>query len=173
MRIVWWNTDTEIEWRSAAKSVRIEPLPRDAEALVQQLMTEANEAQRTGRYGVMALVALGGLALVAFIAWLTLAMRKWRPEDQTLLATVRNNTEPIKTVAALLDWGDKAFPENRPMSFERLSAQLDPDARNALVDLQQSVFSGRAPGHRLHGDHQKDHCRRPKEARPKPDRDRY
>ncbi|MGI9502420.1 MAG: hypothetical protein ACR2RE_05120, partial [Geminicoccaceae bacterium] len=34
VRVVWWNTSTEIERRSAAPAVRLEPLPRDVEKLV-------------------------------------------------------------------------------------------------------------------------------------------
>lgn len=140
VRMVWWNTDTEIEWRSAAKSVRIEPLPRDVDNLVQQLMVEANQAQTTGRYGVLALSILGGLALAVLMAWLVLTMRNRTPEDRILLEAVRSNPDPIKAVAALLHWGEKSFAEDRPMSLERLSAQLDPDAEKALTELQQSAF---------------------------------
>ncbi|MGI9434070.1 MAG: hypothetical protein ACR2Q4_04445, partial [Geminicoccaceae bacterium] len=76
VRMVWWNTDREIEWRSAAPARRLEPLPRDVEGLVRTVMADAEEAHRTGRYGVMTLVALGVLGVIGFVIWLMIARRR-------------------------------------------------------------------------------------------------
>ncbi len=140
VRMVWWNTDTEIEWRSAAKSVRIEPLPRDVNALVQNLMTEARESHTTGRYGVIAIAVLGGLGVLTLLTWLIAAKRRGSPEDRVLLEAVQKEPDPIRAVGALLTWGEACFPEERPMSLERLSDQLGDQARPHLAGLQRAAF---------------------------------
>jgi len=144
VRMVWWNTDTEIEWQSAAKSVRIEPLPRDVEGLVQSLMAEAREAHTTGRYGVIAITAIGGLGLIALLTWLLAARRRRMPEDQVLLQTVIEDPDPIKAASALLTWGETSFPEERPMSLERLSNLLGDQAGPHLAELQRAAFGRNA-----------------------------
>ncbi len=140
VRVVWWNTDTEIEWRSAAKSVRIEPMPRDVDALVQRLMTEANEMHRTGRYGVIALAVFGSVALAGLLVWLLAARRRREPEDRTLLEAVRKKPDPLNVVGALLIWGETAFPKERPMSLERLSRHLGSHTGQHVIDLQRAAF---------------------------------
>lgn len=145
VRLVWWNTDTEIEWRSAAKAVRLEPLPRDVESLVQTLMDEARETHKAGRYGVMALTILGGLALAAVAIWLLTRRRRHSPEDRVLLEAMSENPDPIKAVSAFLAWGEAAFPEdgsqNHPMSLERLSQKLGAPAGHHLNMLQKAAFA--------------------------------
>lgn len=140
VRVVWWNTDTEIEWRSAAESIRIEPLPRDVEGLVQQLMAEAEATHSAGRYGVLATVTLGGLGLVMFLAWLFVRKRRRAPEDRILLKAVQEKPDLIDVVGALLSWGEATFPGERPMSLERLSKQLGDQAGNHLANLQRATF---------------------------------
>ncbi|MGI9492820.1 MAG: hypothetical protein ACR2QF_10515 [Geminicoccaceae bacterium] len=140
VRLVWWNTDAEIERRIAAEAVRIEPLPRDVEKLVQKLMLEAHEAHTTGRYGVIAIATLGGLGLIAFLAWLLAANRRRAPEDQVLLRSVHKNPDPVKAVSAVLVWGEASFPNERPMSLERLSNLLGDQAGLRLAELQSAAF---------------------------------
>lgn len=140
VRVVWWNTDTEIEWRSAAQSVRIEPLPRNVDVLVQNLMAEAEETHRTGRYGVMAMIALGGLGAILLLAWFLSARRRQAPEDAILLKAVRANPEPAKMVAALLAWGGTSFPMEKPVSLERLRQRLGEPAGDQLTALQRAAF---------------------------------
>ncbi len=140
VRMVWWNTDTEIEWRSAAKSVRIEPLPRDVDALKRRLMSEAEEAHRIGRYGVMALAALGCVGLAGLLAWLLVMRRQREPEDRYLLDEVREKSDPVDVVSALLTWAEATFPKEKPMSLEGLSRHLGSDAEQPLIDLQRAAF---------------------------------
>jgi hypothetical protein len=143
VRLVWWNTDAEVERRSVAAAVRIEPLPRDVEGLVQELMAEAEEAHTTGRYGVIAVAALGSIALLALLAWLVAVNRRRAPEDQVLLSAVRENPDSVKAVGALLVWGEASFPNERPMSLERLSNLLGDHAGRHIAQLQRAAF-GRA-----------------------------
>ena len=140
VRLVWWNTEAEVERRSAAKAVRIEPLPRDVEGLVQALMAEAEEAHTRGRYGVIAIVLLGSVALLALLAWLVAANRRRAPEDQVLSSAVRENPDPVKAVGALLVWGEARFPDERPMSLARLSELLGDQAGGRIAELQGVAF---------------------------------
>ena len=140
VRLVWWNTDIEIEWRTAAEAVRIEPLPRDVERLVQDLMAEAKEAHTTGRYGVIGIAATSLLALIAAVAWLIIAKSRRAPEDRALLQAVRSNPAPIKAVGALLVWGETSFPDEKPISLERLGSLLGDQAGRAIADLQRAAF---------------------------------
>jgi hypothetical protein len=140
VRLVWWNTDTEIEWRSAAKATRLEPLPRDVDGLVRALMTEAREAHRTGRYGITAMIALFGIGLFLALALLVMATRKRSPEDRALLDAIRENPQPINGVRALLAWGETVFPGHHPLSLERLGQRLGKEAGRHLADLQRAAF---------------------------------
>lgn len=140
VRLVWWNTDSEIEWRSAAKSVRIEALPRDVEKLVEELMAEADQAHKTGRYGVMAITASGVFAAFGLMVWSIAGMKKRRPEDRILANDLRHRPDPISAVSALLRWGETTFPDDRPLSMEKLSQRLGPDAGEPLARLQRAAF---------------------------------
>ncbi|MGH1477397.1 MAG: hypothetical protein ACRBM6_01485 [Geminicoccales bacterium] len=140
VRVVWWNTDTEVEFRSAAQSIRIEPLPRDVEGLVQRLMTEAVDAHTTGRYGITAMVMISCVGLLFLLGWFLLARRRSLPEDHALLAMVRANPNALSVSKALLIWGEAILPEEKPMSLERLGQYLGSDAPNHLSRLQQAAF---------------------------------
>lgn len=140
VRVVWWNTDTEIEWRSVAKSVRIEPLPRDVEALVQGLMAEAEETHAAGRYGIMAMTGLGALGLILLLARLLVGRRQRLPQDQDLLHAVRANPTPLAAVSALHSWAGSTLGWNKPISLDRLRQHLGGNAAHHLEALQRAAF---------------------------------
>ncbi|MGI9499363.1 MAG: hypothetical protein ACR2P3_04965 [Geminicoccaceae bacterium] len=140
VRVVWWNTNTEIERRSAAPAVRIEPLPRDLEKLVSDLMMEAAAAHESSRSGIIALALGGAASMIALVFWLLRSQQKFKPEDRRLRQVVFNGGAPIDAVRALKDWAEASFPNERPMTLERLGQKLGPNARKQLASLQQAAF---------------------------------
>ncbi|MGI9510392.1 MAG: hypothetical protein ACR2QJ_13725 [Geminicoccaceae bacterium] len=140
VRMVWWNTNTEIERRSAAPAVRIEPLPRDVEKLVKELMTEAATQHDRSRNGIIAF-ALGGSALaIAMGLWLLRSRRKLKPEDRWLQQSLSKDSTPMSAVHALRHWAEMTFPDRHPMTLERLGQKLGPDAQHRIAKLQETAF---------------------------------
>ena len=145
VRVVWWNTNTESERRSAAPSVRIEPLPRDVEGLVSALMAEAAAAHDSSRRG-LAIIALGGGALLLALAfWLFRAHRHVKPEDRRLRQALAQDNSPISAVRALKTWAEATSPNETPIALERLGQRLGPKAAQRIALLQQAAF-GQANG---------------------------
>ncbi|MEM7041277.1 MAG: hypothetical protein AAF543_00565 [Pseudomonadota bacterium] len=142
VRVVWWNTSTEIERRSAAPAVRIEPLPRDIDALVAGVMAEAAEARSASRQGI-AIVLIGGLAiLAAMIVWLSRTRRAVRREDRLLRQALMTDPDPVNAVRALQIWAGSIFPNERSMTLEQLGQKLGPTAADRIERLQQAAFGG-------------------------------
>ena len=145
VRMVWWNTSTEIERRSAAPAIRLEPLPRDVDALVSGLMAEAAEARSTSRRGV-AVIAIGTLALLAAAAfWHLRTRRAVRREDRLLRQALRKDASPVNAVRALRSWAGSVLPDEQPTTLERLGRKLGPGAAARIERLQQAAF-GRSGG---------------------------
>lgn len=144
VRLVWWQTDSETERRSAAPSVRIEPLPRDVEQLVSTLMADAAAARTSSRYGLFLLGFAFAAVALAFAFWAFRYLRRVRPEDRTLHRALAEDGSPEATVRALLAWGEATFPERRPMNLAQIAQKLGPEAEVAVTQLQRMVF-GPAP----------------------------
>lgn len=140
VRVVWWNTNTEIERRSAAPAVRLEPLPRDVETLVSALMADATRAHDSSRNGILAMAGGGGALLIALVFWLLRSRRKVRPEDRRLQQTLAPESTPIGVVRALETWAGNTFPDERPMTLERLGGKLGPKAQQKIATLQEAAF---------------------------------
>ncbi|MGI9417927.1 MAG: hypothetical protein ACR2RA_08835 [Geminicoccaceae bacterium] len=140
VRVVWWNTNNEIEWRSAAPAVRLEPLPRDIEALVSDAMSEAATTHENSRRGIM-VVAFGGSLLTIVVAfWLLRSRQKVRPADRRLQQSLSEDDRPVSVVRALTAWADATFPDQHPMTLERLGQKLGPLPRKRIVSLQRAAF---------------------------------
>lgn len=140
VRVVWWNTDTESEHRSAAPAVRLEPLPRDVEALVSEVMAKAAEARKTGQRGIVA-VSLGVGALIATLVVLLLrAKRNVKPEDRMLERALAMNRSPINTLRALSTWAETTFPNRPPITLEQVGRKLGPEAEQHVARIQEAAF---------------------------------
>ncbi len=143
VRVVWWNTSTEIERQTATPSVRLEPLPRDVDGLVAELMTEAAAAHERSRSGITA-ITLGATALLIALAyWLMRMRRKTRPEDSTLQQALMLDDSPLHAVQALTVWAKTAFPDNPAMTLEHLGKKLGPEARQRIETLQAFAYGER------------------------------
>jgi hypothetical protein len=140
VRLVWWNTNTEREIRSAAPATRIEPLPRDVETLVASVMEQARLEQERGRLGLTA-AALGLTTVIgALLIWLLRAKKRSAPEDAVLLNALSKDDTPKAAIGALLTWGEASFPDQRPMNLGVIGRELGPDAERHLSRLQGTVF---------------------------------
>lgn len=140
VRVVWWNTSSEIERRSAAPAVRLEPLPRDVEGLVSEIMTEAAIARDSSRSGII-VIALGSSALlIGLVFWLLRARQKVRPEDRRLQQALASGAKPIDAVRALKVWSEVAFSNEPSMSLEQLGQRLGPNAETRIARLHEAAF---------------------------------
>ena len=140
VRLVWWNTNTEIERRSAAPSVRIEPLPRNVEGLVSELMADAAAAHDRSRRGIIVVAISGGVLAIGLTLWLLRAKLSIRPEDRRLRRAIAGDDSPINTVRALTDWAETGFSDERSMTLERLGQRLGPKAGHRIERLHRAAF---------------------------------
>lgn len=145
VRVVWWNTNNEIEWRSAAPAVRLEPLPRDVEALITDVMSEAAAAHESSRRGIIAIALGGGALIAAWVFWLLRSRQKVRPEDRKLRRSLSEDDNPVSVVRALKSWAALTFPNVPPMTMEQLGQQLGPVAQERIASLQRAAFGSSAP----------------------------
>ncbi|MEZ5931102.1 MAG: hypothetical protein R3F54_03985 [Alphaproteobacteria bacterium] len=145
VRVSWWNTSTEIARTAATSDVRIEPSPRNVDALVSELMAEAAAAQDESRHGLIA-IAAGGTALVIVLAfWLIRAARKVKPADRALRRELARDGSAVHAVRALSAWADAAFPDSAPMTLEDLGQRLGATARHRIEELQRAAFGQHPP----------------------------
>ena len=140
VRVVWWNTSTEIERRSAAPAVRLEPLPRDVDGLVSELMTEAATARDSSRNAILALALGGGALLIGAGFWLSRVKRRVRPEDRRLRRVLIEDDSPIGAVRALETWSRAAFSNEPGLTLETLGRRLGQKAEQQIVRLQKAAF---------------------------------
>lgn len=144
VRVVWWNTDTEIERRSAAPAIRLEPLPRDVEQLVSAAMADAVAARSQSRWGIITTTLGGSLLLIGVVFWLFKKRQKVRPEDRLLRSLVQEDGRPINVVRALKSWAEATFPDEPGMTLEALGKKLGPAAEQRLSSLQHAAFGASA-----------------------------
>ena len=140
VRVVWWNTETEMEQRSAAPAARLEPLPRDVEGLVSDLMAEAAAARSSSRTSIVALALSVALLVTGLAFWLFQARRRVRPEDRRLYRELNEEFGAIDAVRALRSWSRSAFPNEPLMTLDDIGRRLGPKAEERVQRLQEAAF---------------------------------
>jgi len=144
VRVVWWNTSTEIERRSAAPAVRIEPLPRDVDGLVSGLMAEAHAAHGKSQKGIIVIMLSALVLLIALAFWLMRVRGRERPEDRRLRQALIEDESPMNAVRALTAWTKSAFPDEPSLSLEGLGERLGPEAYQRIRSLHAAAFGEEA-----------------------------
>lgn len=140
VRVVWWNTTDEVEQRSAAPAVRLEPLPRDVEQLVSDTMAIAVTERDRSQRGIFAIVLSLGITLLALAFWLIKTGRQTMPEDRQLQREVLADGRPINAIQALRQWKEAVFPNEPVITLEELGKKLGPEAEKHLISLQRATF---------------------------------
>jgi hypothetical protein len=141
VRVAWWNTSTEIERSAATPVARIEPQPRDVDALVAEQMARSAADRSESRRGLM-IIASGGAALaIACACWLIAARRRVKPADRRLRQALAGDGSAVHAVRMLTAWADATFPESAPMTLERLGRKLGPAAQQRIAALQRAAFA--------------------------------
>ncbi|MEL6962784.1 MAG: hypothetical protein AAFO01_08520 [Pseudomonadota bacterium] len=140
IRVVWWNTSSDVEERTAAPAVRLEPLPRDVDQLVSDMMAEATAERNRSRRGIAIVLLAIGAAFLTLVAWLMMASRRLRFEDRRLRRAVSADSRPIDAVRALHHWKDATFRNDLPITLEQLGHRLGPRAEQQLLRLQKAAF---------------------------------
>ena len=140
VRVVWWNTNTEIERRSVAPAVRLEPLPRDVERLVSELMTEAAMARDNSRSGIIAIALSVSALMIGIVFWLLRTRQRVTLEDRRLRQALVRDSNPIDVVRTLRSWSGATFTNEPSMTLEELGQRLGPRAEKLIARLQNAAF---------------------------------
>lgn len=140
IRIVWWDTNNREEQRSVAPAVRLEPLPRDVDQLISDLMTQAADERKRSQRGIFMVIVAAGVALLMLSLWLLKASQRMRSEDQRLRRAILTDGRPINTLRALQRWKDAVFLNEPAMTLDQLGQRLGPHAERQLCRLQQATF---------------------------------
>ncbi|MGI9335150.1 MAG: hypothetical protein ACR2RL_18550 [Gammaproteobacteria bacterium] len=143
IRIDYWDPAADRAAVVTVAAKRLEPLPKDVEALRAQLIGDAVNAHRRQRYGVYALLSL---ALLALLALLAAVVRKAMPTsaDRRFRRVCANGASPEACFAALSDWSDDSFGYRGGGAVRKLRSTLGDGAAEQLEQLQLALFSAAA-----------------------------
>lgn len=139
VRLVWWDAEADAGRRSAARAVRIEPLPRDVKALKARLMQRAHARLSSSRISLIAaaLSVLGILLGALFI----LSTRRLLTHDRELLRVARSSPTATVAVQALYRWSEKSFPEMVEVSIASINRHVGPKLSEQIEMLSRQAYS--------------------------------
>ena len=140
IRVVWWSTKDEVEQRTVTPAARLEPLPRDVDKLVADVMAAAATERDRSQRGILAIGLSLGAVLVSLAYWLIRSGWRVRPEDRQLRQDVLADGRPINTIQALNRWRAVSFSGEPMIASEDLSKRLGPQAEQHLAKLQRAAF---------------------------------
>ncbi|MGI9452022.1 MAG: hypothetical protein ACR2QH_15485 [Geminicoccaceae bacterium] len=140
-RFPYWNPETARTDVASLPSQRVEPLPKDALALREQLRDEALAEHRAKSLGLLVLLSLPAAALLILLAlvfWRALPSRA----DLSLWHASLNAETPRKFYGSFLAWGRRTFETPTIVDRQQVSA-LGTQATDHLDRLHKSVFGRR------------------------------
>ncbi len=142
LRPAYWDPETGSQRRAAVPAKRLEPLPRDATLLTQQLMEAAQAEHSRRQIGlVIAIAAPAALLFLAFllIVWTALPTRR----DRELRKACTGQAQLPDCYQAILAWGRDAGSREQSRTVGQLQQGLGGDVVRRLDDLQAALFSAR------------------------------
>lgn len=140
VRMAYWNPDLRKSARASVPAKRIEPLPRDVEALTVQLMAAAAASHERRRTGMFVLAAAPLLVLFSFLAvviWTALPTRA----DRKLRRLCAGNPSLTDCYHAVLEWAADSLCQGRRCSAVLAQNLLGGDAAGLIGDLQEGLYS--------------------------------
>ncbi len=144
-RFPYWNPERARTEIASLPRQRIEPLPKDASAIREQLRKEVLAEHRTKSLGLVFLLSLPATALLILLAlaiWRALPTRAdislWRASHQAADA-------PLKFYSSFLSWCRQALETRTIISHDQI-ATLGAQATDQVDDLHRSIF-GSHGGH--------------------------
>lgn len=141
--IDYWNPISDRAARASLPAQRVEPLPRDADGVRQDLIAEAAATHQGRRLGVLSMlmipvVIIGGfLGALLYLSWPTRA-------DRVLIRRTKETEDVRQGFAAVLEWVRKSFPRASAKPLGRTWAELDARGADALARFQAGLFSPNA-----------------------------
>ena len=130
----WWDAATQAGRRTALAAKRIEPLPRDVDALVAEQMARAEEIQKASQYtrwllaGVLVLTATA--ILIGFHAG----------RDRASVRAISRNEDPATITKALYAWNPGRIAPDGAAAFAARIAAMDEAGQQSLARLQNRAF---------------------------------
>lgn len=146
VRVAWWHTDREEPRISATPSIRIEPLPRDVDAMVSSVMAEQAARREESRRGIVAVSVGGAVLALALALWLLASRWKTTPADRQLRRTLAKDPSALHVARALSAWASASFPAKPPMTLLRLGQTLGPEAEERIARLQAAAYGEPSKG---------------------------
>ncbi|MGI9492279.1 MAG: hypothetical protein ACR2QF_07780 [Geminicoccaceae bacterium] len=144
-RLPYWNPETARTEIASLPRQRVEPLPKDASAIREQLREEALAEHRAKSLGLFFLLSLPVAALLVFLAlifWRALPSRA----DLKLWFASRNAETPRMFYGSFLSWGRQTFDTPTIVARQQISP-LGAQAMNEVDRLHQTVFGRRDKAH--------------------------
>lgn len=139
VRLVWWDSEADAGRRTAAKAIRIEPLPRDVIALKKKLMDRAYARLNASR---VSLVVVGLLVFGLLLsALLVLSRRRLTTHDRTLLRASRRSPTAAEAMQALYTWTENTFADMEGVSVANISRRLGVDVAADIDSLSKKAFA--------------------------------
>lgn len=139
VRLVWWDAEADAGRRSAAPAIRVEPLPRDVEALKARLMERAYARLNSSRISLLvAGIGVVGLLLGALVI---LSQRRLQAHDRALLRRARSAPPATEAMQAIYIWAEKSFPDMSAVSTMEISRYVGSDLSEQIDSLSKLAFA--------------------------------
>jgi hypothetical protein len=144
IRLAWWDSGAAVPRVAVLKAARIEPLPRDREALVSRLMAAAEMARAAQLHKVLALLAAAVLSGLGLAIWLRRVSRREALTDRRLRRAIRGAETPLAAEKLIRAWARERYPDLRPVSLAVLADRFGGTPGRLLLALEAAAF-GDAP----------------------------
>jgi len=142
IRLVWWDSEADAGRRSAARAVRIEPLPRDIEALKARLMARAWARVHASRVSLVIAGVLIALSVIAALFILT--SRRLLPHDRALLRVARRSPSAAQAMQAVYRWSAISFPDLTNIGNADIGGKLDAELAADLKRFSTMAFGNQS-----------------------------
>lgn len=134
--IDWWDAGTSQSRRTILAAKRIEPLPRDVNALVAEQMRNAEQRRDASRQIRLGLIAVLVMMLVGVI--IGFLVRR----DRAYVRAITRHNDPAEVTRALYAWQPgRALPGKALMpAFAALIGRLGESGRQSVTAIQRQTF---------------------------------
>lgn len=140
LRADYWDPAARKPASASLPGTRIEPLPRDLEAIRANLIKEAMDAHQRKRISAHAVLWLTLLGLVILVAAVVAKMLPTRA-DLRLRRKCENANSPVDCLAAAMAWSAETYGCSGGAVVRQLRTRFGAGETEALERLQAVVFS--------------------------------
>lgn len=144
-RTPYWNPELARTEVASLPHQRVEPLPKDALALREQLREEVLAEHRAKALGLVFLLSLPAAALITILAFAVWRVLPTRADVNLWRAARQAPDAPLKFYPSFLSWSRQTL-ETRTIVSQNQIVPLGARATDSIDDLHQSIF-GSHGGH--------------------------